>query len=88
MTTKTDLTLHVATTHGVSQAKARGIVDDVLGFIADRVAAGETVALKGFGTFEARDSKARMGRNPRTGEAVPIPASTRMAFRAAKKAGA
>lgn len=46
------------------------------------------MTIKGFGAFEMRTRAARQGRNPKTGEAVAIPASKTMAFRAAKTAGA
>lgn len=89
MATKSDLVAHIADLHHVPQAGARAVVDNVLGFIAQRAAEGEKVTLKGFGTFEVRGTKAHTGRNPRTGEPVEIAASSRLAFRAAsKKAGA
>ncbi len=53
-------------------------------WIADTVAAGNQVVIKGFGTFEPRNRAARLGRNPRTGEEVQIPASTVMGFRPSK----
>lgn len=53
--------------------------------IADTLKKGDTVSLVGFGTFEARQRKARVGKNPRTGEAVKIAAKTVPAFKAGKK---
>jgi DNA-binding protein HU-beta len=55
----------------------------VLGAIATALAEGDKVALPGFGTFETRSRAARIGRNPRTGEALDIPASTAPTFKAA-----
>ena len=49
--------------------------------IIDAVAHSDSVTLSGFGTFEPRERKERTGRNPRTGEAVPIPARTVPSFR-------
>ena len=88
MHNKTELIAYLADAASISQAKARDIVDAALNFIADNVACGESVALKGFGTFEMRTRAARTGRNPQTGAAMQIPASTTMGFRAAKRAGA
>jgi DNA-binding protein HU-beta len=87
MTNKTDLIHDFAAMHGLTKADATVLFDSVLKFIADEAAAGERVMLKGFGTFEMRESAARPGRNPQTGEALTIPASSRLVFRAAKKAG-
>ena len=69
---------------GVSKAAAAGAVDAVLEAIGEALANHEEVRLAGFGTFETRHRPARMGRNPRTGEAVSIPASVAPAFRAGK----
>jgi DNA-binding protein HU-beta len=48
------------------------------------VAAGDKVTLVGFGSFEARERQAREGRNPKTGEAMTIPATKVPAFSAGK----
>ena len=54
----------------------------VIEAIAERLAAGETVKLSGFGTFSARDKGARMGRNPTTGAPAPISPRRVVRFRA------
>ena len=56
-------------------------VDAVLQIVVDTVRAGDSVSLAGFGVFESRARAARTGRNPRTGEAVQVPATTVPAFR-------
>ena len=56
-------------------------VDGLLETIVDRVRSGEPVALTGFGVFEGRARAARTARNPRTGVAVAVPATTVPAFR-------
>ena len=58
--------------------------DPTVGLIAAQLVRGEKVAISGFGTFEARARKARIGRNPHTGEALNIPASKAPAFKAGK----
>jgi DNA-binding protein HU-beta len=60
---------------------AAAAVDGLLETIVDAVGSGDSVALTGFGVFEARPRAARMGRNPRTGEPVEVPATTVPAFR-------
>ena len=58
--------------------------DPAVGMIARELVAGRKVSISGFGTFEARDRKARVGRNPHTGEALSIPASRAPAWKAGK----
>ena len=52
--------------------------------IGEALAEGQVVRVAGFGTFVAKNRPARAGRNPRTGEAVSIPASTVPSFKVAK----
>ena len=54
------------------------------GVISGALRAGQRVQITGFGTFEAKHRKARMGRNPRTGQAIHIAATKTPAFRAGK----
>ncbi len=70
-----------------SRAKAAEFVDAVFasgGVIAGELRKGNKVQISGFGNFEARRRAARQGRNPRTGKAINIKASTVPAFRAGK----
>jgi DNA-binding protein HU-beta len=84
--TKADLIHDLAHNHGMTQAGAKRAVDAILSFITTVVDARGTVTLNGFGTFEPRFRQARIGRNPKTGEAVEIAASMNMGFRASKRA--
>lgn len=87
---KAELVEKVAEKTGLSPREARGVIDaifdpdDSVGLIAAELKSGGKVAISGFGTFEARHRKARTGRNPHTGEAVAIPASTAPAFKPGK----
>ena len=68
------------------KVSARGvdvIVNETLHQIGVALKAGRTVRISGFGVFEARIAPSRPGRNPKTGEAVQIPARRRVKFRAA-----
>ena len=77
---KSGLVDRVANAAGVDKRKAELAVDALLGAIVDSTRAGERVSVHGFGTFSRTSRAARMGRNPRTGEAVPIAASTGVKF--------
>jgi nucleoid DNA-binding protein len=60
------------------------VLDEALAEIRRTVDGGETVALRGFGTFRISERSARKGRNPQTGEEIDIPASRSLAFKASK----
>jgi DNA-binding protein HU-beta len=60
---------------------AASAVEALLGIVVDTVRSGESVSIAGFGVFESRSRAARLGRNPRTGESVAVPATTVPAFR-------
>lgn len=60
--------------------QAAQAVDSMVEIIMEQVAAGEKIQFSGFGTFERKERKARTGRNPRTNEPVPIPATAVPAF--------
>ncbi len=71
---KGDLVAAVAGDAGVSKSQAQAAVDSVLSNIEGTLAGGGRVALVGFGTFSVSHRNARMGRNPRTGVPIRIPA--------------
>ena len=74
MATKADTTLK----------EANALLDAFIDSVIQAVADGEKVTLVGFGSFEARDRKAREGRNPKTGKKIDIPATVVPAFSAGK----
>ena len=78
---KKELIEAVADGTDVTRTTAGQAVDAVLETIAGRLAAGESVTIPGFGTFEVRQRGARTGRNPRTGETIEIAASRSAAFK-------
>jgi DNA-binding protein HU-beta len=69
--------------HAMSKADARKAVDDLLAAIV-AAAKGEEVSLTGFGKLKLKDSPAREGRNPATGETIQIAASKKLTFVPAK----
>ena len=81
---KTEMADRLAARTGLSKGAARDAVDGVFAIVGEALADGEDVRLPGFGTFGTRSRPAHTGRNPRTGEAVSISASTSPTFRAGK----
>jgi DNA-binding protein HU-beta len=87
---KAELVERVAQKTGTSLRETRQLIDAIfdpdpsIGLIAAELVNGGKVAISGFGTFESRPRKARVGRNPHTGEALDIPASRAPAFKAGK----
>lgn len=81
---KQDVIDAVADATGSSKADANRAVDAVLDCIKGSLAAGKSVGLIGFGTFEVRERSAREGRNPQTGETIQIAAKNVPAFKAGK----
>ena len=67
-------------THADMERIVKGFMDE----IKAAVAAGDSVQLVGFGTFEARERAARTARNPQTGETLHIPAKKTPAFKAGR----
>jgi DNA-binding protein HU-beta len=78
---KADLVDEVAARTGQTKVAVAAMIDATMESIIESVAGGESVTLSGFGTFEPRQRKARTGRNPRTGDSVPIPPTTVPVFR-------
>jgi DNA-binding protein HU-beta len=87
---KAEMVEKVAHRAGISAREARTLVDVIfdpdpsVGLIAAELSDGGKVAISGFGTFESRPRKARIGRNPHTGEALEIPATRAPTFKAGK----
>lgn len=79
--TRADLTEAVYREIGLSRTESAQLVESVIDHIVDALLRGESVKLAGFGTFSLRDKKERMGRNPKTGKAVPITSRRVLAFK-------
>ncbi len=75
----------VAQTAGFSSAQANKALNAVLDAITDSLTEGNEVRLTGFGTFRVAETKERVGRNPRTGESMRIPAGRRVGFSASSR---
>lgn len=70
---------------GLNKREAKEIVDLFFDTLGETLASGETVRLSGFGNFELRDKPQRPGRNPKTGEEIPISARRVVTFRPGQK---
>ena len=79
-----DLVNQVSTETGISKSKSDEVIKAVFGGIAQTLRSKNSVQLIGFGSFSVTETKARNGRNPRTGEAIQIPAGKRVKFTAGK----
>ena len=81
---KNDLVAQVSANADLTKADSAKAVDAVFDTIADSLKGGQEVRLVGFGTFSVANRRASMGRNPRTGEPIQIPASRQAKFKAGK----
>ncbi len=83
--TKKDFVEKYAEKTGESKKRAGELVEAFLGTVEDALVAGDNVQFVGWGTFEVKETAERMGRNPKTGEAIKIPAKKAAKFKAGKK---
>ena len=80
--TRADLTDAVYQEVGLSRNESAELVDSVLGEIAGALVRGDVVKISSFGSFSVRQKGQRIGRNPKTGEEVPILPRRVLVFRA------
>jgi DNA-binding protein HU-beta len=79
-----ELIEHIATTAGIEKGKAKKAVEAITSAIMTAAKSGDGVVLAGFGQFKVKETPARQGRNPATGEAIEIAAGRKLAFMPAK----
>ncbi|MBS9716355.1 integration host factor subunit alpha [Pseudohalocynthiibacter aestuariivivens] len=79
--TRMDLSEAVFREVGLSRNDSAQLVESVLSHMSDALVAGQSVKISSFGTFSIRDKAARIGRNPKTGQEVPIHPRRVMTFR-------
>lgn len=82
--TKVELVAQVADRVGLTKRDAAAAVEAVVAGIGGALGAGEGVRVDGLGIFEVVERAAKVGRNPRTGQSVPIPARRAVRFRPAR----
>ena len=81
---KAELIATVAEVAGLSKKDSEKAVNATLDTVTASLESGEKVSLVGFGVFDVKEREARMGRNPKTKEEIPIPASRVPQFKAGK----
>ncbi|WP_299261988.1 integration host factor subunit alpha [uncultured Kushneria sp.] len=83
--TKAELAEHLHTSLGFSKREAKMLVEQFFDEIRGCLRENEQVKLSGFGNFDLRDKRERPGRNPKTGEEIPISARRVVTFRPGQK---
>ena len=81
---KTALIAIAAENAGLTKKDTERVLNACIDAITNSLVKGEKVQLSGFGTFEAKEREARVGRNPHTKEAIDIPATRVPTFKASK----
>lgn len=71
--TKKDIILRVSDETNLKQIDVKKVVQKTLDYIVDALSRGEKIELRNFGVFKIKQRKSRTGRNPRTGQVVPVP---------------
>lgn len=71
--TKKDIVLRITDMTGIKQVDVKKVVQKTFDVIVDSLVRSEKVELRNFGVFKIKERRARLGRNPRTGESVPVP---------------
>lgn len=79
--TKKEIVLKVAAETNLKQLDVKKVVQKTLDAIVAALAQGQTVELRNFGIFKVKQRKGRTGRNPRTGEKVPVPPKRVVTFK-------
>lgn len=82
---KKGLSVGIAKELGLTQVEVKRVVDKVFENLTGALARGERIELRNFGVFGVKSREARKGRNPRTGEVVPIPRKKVVYFKPGKK---
>jgi integration host factor subunit alpha len=83
--TKAEIANHLFNEVGLNKREAKEFVDAFFEAIRRALESGENVKLSGFGNFQLRDKNQRPGRNPKTGEEIPISARRVVTFRPGQK---
>jgi integration host factor subunit beta len=83
--TKRELVIRVANKLGMTQSDVSRVVESTFETISQELAGGKRWELRDFGVFEVKTRASRIGRNPRTGDQVPVPERRVVTFRPGKK---
>lgn len=83
--TKADMVEHISKRLNLSHQQAKFLVEKFFEELSSHLKEGRDVKLSGFGNFELKDKNSRPGRNPKTGEVVPVSARRVVTFKAGQK---
>lgn len=83
--TKSELIDAIATSGSLTKARAELLVNCIFDSMTEALERGEGIEIRGFGSFTVRPYKPYSGRNPRTGETVPVPAKRLPFFKVGKE---
>lgn len=83
--TKADIAENLSDTFGFNKRESKDLVEQFYNEMTEVLVKGEQIKLSGFGNFALKDKSARPGRNPRTGEDVPISARRVVTFKPGQK---
>jgi nucleoid DNA-binding protein len=79
--TKKDLALAISKETGVTQVDTKKVIQRTLDHLIEGLKAGQTIELRNFGVFKVRQRAPRRGRNPKTGQEVPVPSRRVVVFK-------
>lgn len=79
--TKKELVLAVAKETGLTQVEVKHVIQQTLSHLIESLKAGKTIEFRNFGVFKVRQRAPRRGRNPKTGEEVPVPPKRVVVFK-------
>ena len=82
--TQSQVAAHLAEKVGITKKQGKSALEELTGLVVKQLKKEGALRLAGLGIFRKRKTKARVGRNPATGEPINIPARTRLRFTAAK----
>lgn len=83
--TKRELVIRVSNKLGLTQSEVAKVIETTFESISEALAEGKRWELRDFGVFEVKTRASRIGRNPRTGDQVPVPERRVVTFRPGKK---
>ena len=78
---KRDIVLKISEKTGIKQVKVKEVVQMTLDTILEALKEGQRIELRNFGIFQVKTRKKRIGRNPKTGEVVPVPERKTVVFK-------
>ena len=79
--TKKDIVIKISSETNVKQIDVKRVVQATLDKITEYLSGGQTVELRNFGIFKVKSRRGRLGRNPRTGQEVPVPPKKVVVFK-------